>query len=251
MDVPTPTDARLQAARGLLAAAQRVCVLTGAGVSAESGVPTFRGAGGLWRDHDPMSLATPEAFSRDPVLVWDFYNWRRTLITKVQPNPAHHAIVRLEARAPHFTLVTQNVDGLHRRAGNQHIIELHGDIWSTRCLSCGDVVLDHGPDRVDLGPAPACQTCGGLLRPNVVWFGENLDPHRWQAAVEACATCQVLLVVGTSATVQPAASLALLAKERGATVIEVNLEPTAHSDFLNVTLLGKAGEILPRLVPDV
>ncbi len=219
--------------------------LTGAGVSAESGVPTFRGPGGLWENHRPEELATPQAFARDPALVWRWYNWRRELISRCQPNPAHLALASSERPGRDFTLITQNVDGLHRQAGSSAPLEIHGNLWRTRCLGCGQVREER---RLDLPAPPQCASCGGLLRPDVVWFGENLDgdllDRAWQAAQEA----QVMLVAGTSAVVQPAASLALVAKRAGAYVIEVNLEPTPNSGQVDLSLQGQAGDILPRLL---
>jgi NAD-dependent deacetylase len=238
-------DRELEAVRQALMKAQRVAVLTGAGISAESGVPTFRGADGLWRHYDVTQLATPEAFSRDPKLVWEFYNWRRRLISGLTFNPAHKALVELESGIPQFTLVTQNVDGLHGKAGSRNLLEIHGNLWKVRCLQCHRVHLDESPD---MGPLPHCENCGGLLRPHVVWFGESLDSDLLQRAIQAARSSEVMLVIGTSAVVQPAASLALEAKWAGALVAEINLERTPHSDQLDFSLLGKAGEIVPRLV---
>ena len=238
-------DRELASLRDALMEAERVAVLTGAGISAESGVPTFRGADGLWRNHDVMELATPEAFSRDPKLVWEFYNWRRRLISGLTFNPAHKALAELESKVPHFTLISQNVDGLHGKAGSRNLLEIHGNLWKVRCLQCHRVHVDESPD---MGPLPRCEKCGGLLRPHVVWFGESLDSNLLQQAVQAARTAEVMLVIGTSAVVQPAASLALEAKDAGALVAEINLERTPHSDRLDFSLLGKAGEIVPRLV---
>ena len=238
-------DRELASLRDALMKAERVAVLTGAGISAESGVPTFRGADGLWRNHDVMELATPEAFSRDPKLVWEFYNWRRRLISGLTFNPAHKALAELESKVPHFTLISQNVDGLHGKAGSRNLLEIHGNLWKVRCLQCHRVHVDESPD---MGPLPRCEKCGGLLRPHVVWFGESLDSNLLQQAVQAARTAEVMLVIGTSAVVQPAASLALEAKAAGALVVEINLERTPHSDRLDFSLLGKAGEIVPRLV---
>lgn len=238
-------DRELASLRDALMKAKRVAVLTGAGISAESGVPTFRGADGLWRNHDVMQLATPEAFSRDPKLVWEFYNWRRRLISGLTFNPAHKALAELESKVPHFTLISQNVDGLHGKAGSRNLLEIHGNLWKVRCLQCHRVHVDESPD---MGPLPRCEKCGGLLRPHVVWFGESLDSNLLQQAVQAARTAEVMLVIGTSAVVQPAASLALEAKDAGALVAEINLERTPHSDRLDFSLLGKAGEIVPRLV---
>lgn len=231
--------------RTKLAGARSVVVLTGAGVSAESGVPTFRGADGLWRQYRAEDLATPEAFRRDPKLVWEWYDWRRQLIAKCQPNPAHYAIAFLERQAPEFLLITQNVDGLHRLAGSVGMVELHGNLWRVRCLQDGSIT-----DRLDIPLEtipPRCE-CGGLLRPDVVWFGEALSSDALQHAFEAAESCDVFLVVGTSAVVQPAASLPMLARNKGAYVVEVNLEPTPLTPIAHESHHGKAGEILPRLL---
>jgi NAD-dependent deacetylase len=226
-------------------AARRVVVLTGAGVSAESGVPTFRGADGLWGRHRAEDLATPEAFARDPRLVWEWYEWRRQLIATRRPNPAHEAIAALEARAQEFLLITQNVDGLHRRAGSRRLVELHGSLWRVRCLAEGTVTEN---PEVPLPSLPPCCACGALLRPDVVWFGEALPAHAIRQAYDAAEACDVMLVVGASALVQPAASLPTIGKAHGAYVVEVNLEPTPLSAFADESHHGKAGEVLPRLL---
>jgi NAD-dependent deacetylase len=225
----------------------RVTVLTGAGISAESGVPTFRGADGLWKNYQATDLATPGAFAKDPELVWEFYNWRRGLVSKITYNPAHKALVELEGLIPEFTLITQNVDGLHLLAGSQNLLEIHGNLWRVRCTKCGKVTLDRSPN---MGHLPECNTCGGLLRPGVVWFGESLDPAILHQAMEASKSCQVMLVIGTSSVVQPAASLAFEAKSGGALLAEINLERTPNSEIMDFVLLGKAGEIVPKLVED-
>ena len=237
---PTP----LQLAAQRLGQAHKVAVLTGAGISAESGVPTFRGPGGLWENYRPEELATPQAFARDPELVWRWYVWRRGLIAQCRPNPAHLALAELERRVDHLTLITQNVDGLHRLAGSRNLLEVHGNLWMVRCTACGALYEERA---LDLPARPACRQCGGLLRPHVVWFGESLDGSILDAAWRAAAGCEVMLVVGTSAVVQPAAGLASVAKQAGAFVIEVNLEPTPNSREVDVSLMGKAGEILPQL----
>ncbi len=233
----------------LLRAAGSISVLTGAGVSAESGVPTFRGADGLWQSYRPEDLATPGAFARDPRLVWEWYDWRRGLIAACPPNPAHLALVEIENRAAaaggSFHLLTQNVDGLHRLAGNRNLTELHGCLWRVRCPNCSQRSEDR---RVPIPIVPTCATCGGTLRPDVVWFGEPLDPGVLAEAASAAENCDLMLVIGTSAVVQPAASLAETARRSGAAVIEINLEPTPYTGRLDVTLLGRAGEILPRLI---
>jgi len=234
----------LEQARERLVAAQSVAVLTGAGISAESGIPTFRGAGGLWNNYRAEDLATPEAFARDPRLVWEWYNWRRELIAKAKPNPAHLALVKLEIAKAGFTLITQNVDGLHDLAGSGRILKLHGDIWRLRCTTCGS----NWPDRRALPKLPPHCACGGLARPGVVWFGEALPEGMMKEAEHAVAACQVFLVIGTSAVVYPAAGLVPFAKQSGATVIEINPEPTAFSDAVDFALQGPAGELLPRLL---
>jgi NAD-dependent deacetylase len=227
--------------------AHRVCVLTGAGISAESGIPTFRGAGGLWREFRAEQLATPEAFRRDPKLVWEWYDWRRGLVLAAQPNAGHVALAEFERRrASGFTLVTQNVDGLHDRAGSRAVCKLHGDLWTLRCLECGAEAHD---ERVPLPELPPrCEGCGGMLRPGVVWFGEALPEAALYAAFQAASTCDVMLVVGTSSQVYPAAALGPLARQAGARVIEVNVEETAHSGLADVSLRGAAGTVLPGIL---
>ncbi len=228
-----------------LGRARRVAALTGAGVSAESGVPTFRGADGLWRQYRAEDLATPDAFRRDPTLVWEWYDWRRQLIAKCQPNPAHHAIAFLERGSAEFLLITQNVDGLHRLAGNVRMVELHGNLWRVRCTE-----EEKTRENLDV-PLPAipprCE-CGALLRPDVVWFGEALPPEALQKAFEFAESCDVFLMVGTSALVQPAASLPAIARRRGAYLVEVNLEPTPLTPLAHESYHGKAAEILPGLL---
>lgn len=238
-------DADIRQARSWLTSSERVIVLTGAGISAESGVPTFRGEDGLWQGFRATDLATPQAFARDPKLVWNFYNWRRQLLAPLQPNPAHTALVTLEEKIPHFSLITQNIDDLHRKAGSKNLIEMHGNIWIVRCTRCQEVTRN---EEVPLPELPSCPECGGLLRPQVVWFGEQLDPDILERAFAATRSCDTMLVVGTSAVVQPAASLAIIAKEQGARVVEVNLEPTVYTHQLDLALQGKAGELLPQLV---
>jgi NAD-dependent deacetylase len=222
-----------------------VAALTGAGISAESGIPTFRGAGGLWKNFRAEELATPQAFACDPRLVWEWYNWRREIIAKAAPNAAHHALVRLEAAKPAFTLITQNVDGLHDLAGSARILKVHGDIWRMRCTACGA----HWPDRrAALPKLPPHCACGGLARPGVVWFGEELPDGIMQEAEHAAASTQVFLVIGTSAVVYPAAGLVPLAKQSGATVIEINPEQTAFSAMVDFSFQAPAGDLLPKLL---
>ncbi len=237
----------LTQARAWLAGATSVAVLTGAGISAESGVPTFRGPEGLWREFKPEELATPEAFARDPRLVWEWYDWRRSIVAKAAPNGAHKALVRLEIRKPGFTLITQNVDGLHDLAGSGKILKLHGDIWRLRCTECG---ANFPNRRVPLPKLPPHCACGGLARPGVVWFGEPLPEGMMKEAEHAAAAAQVFLVIGTSAVVYPAAGLIPYAKQAGARVIEINPEPTAATAIVDCSLHGPAAEILPALVAD-
>jgi NAD-dependent deacetylase len=221
-----------------------VAVLTGAGISAESGVPTFRGEGGLWRNFRAEQLATPEAFRRDPALVWEWYNWRRGLIDSCAPNAAHATLAEMEAALPDLTLITQNVDGLHQAAGSRNVLELHGDIWRMRCTGCGRVSEDR---RVPLPEIPPrCPECGALLRPDVVWFGESLPLEVLDAAWAAAARCRLMLVVGTSAVVQPAASLPIVALRNGARLVEVNPAETPLSAHAHETLRGPAAEVLPE-----
>jgi NAD-dependent deacetylase len=233
-----------EAARALRAA-DRLCVLTGAGVSAESGVNTFRGPGGLWEGQRAEDIATPGAFARDPRFVWRFYNARRTALRAIRPNPGHEALVALERRwtPARFTLVTQNVDGLHRAAGSEAVVELHGNIRRVRCTECA-LIEDRGFEPLD--ELPKCKECDALLRPDVVWFHEALPAAAWRAADAALANCGCLLVVGTSAVVYPAAGLIDSALELGKPVIEVNPEPAASGPVIRLS--GPSGQILPRLV---
>jgi NAD-dependent deacetylase len=239
-------DAALERAAALLRRAERVAALTGAGISAESGLATFRGAGGLWEGHRVEDVATPQAFRRDPRLVWRFYNQRRAALHTVQPNPGHHALVQMQHRwEDRFTLITQNVDGLHRVAGCDDLLELHGCLLQVRCTGC-ESREDRGIEPLD--DLPHCKKCGAMLRPDIVWFGEMLPEGVWERAELATGRCDCFLVVGTSAVVYPAAGLIDVARMNGAKVIEVNLTQTAASDRADVGLYGPSGEILPRLV---
>ncbi|HEX8991125.1 MAG TPA: NAD-dependent deacylase [Anaerolineales bacterium] len=229
-----------------LRASRRIAVLTGAGVSQESGLRTFRDPQtGLWAKHRPEDLASPAAFHRDPKLVWDWYAWRREALKGVRPNAGHYALVELERRAPEFTLATQNVDGLHRMAGSQHLLELHGNIQRVRCSECGRFPEDW-PESAD--EVPHCAVCGGLLRPDVVWFGEPLPRTELEQAVAASRSCELFFSIGTSGIVQPAASLAHAARHRGAVLVEVNPDRTPLTPKVDYFLQGKSGEILPELV---
>lgn len=225
--------------------AKQVCVLTGAGISAESGVPTFRGQGGLWRNKDPMKLASIQGFLENPKEVWEFYNWRRDIISKVTYNKAHEAIAQLEGKKEKFLLITQNVDGLHTLAGSKKLLEIHGNIWWVKCHSCSFTYEDRTPN---LGELPKCPKCGGLLRPGVVFFGEPLDRDVLKQCYNYLRNTDLMLIVGTSSVVEPAASFGLIAKQNGAILVEINLEKTPNTKYMDYAIHGKAGEILPKLV---
>jgi len=237
----------IERAVAALRGARHVCVITGAGVSAESGVPTFRDAlTGHWSKFNPEDLATPEAFERDPRFVWDWYESRREMIRRVQPNPGHYALAELSRHVPRLTLVTQNVDGLHQRAGSHGVLEYHGNILRDRCTVERTIAT-----RSDNSPGdglPRCAACGGLLRPDVVWFGEAIPAGPMLAAAEAAGDCDVFLSIGTSSLVYPAAGLAECALDAGATVIEINPNPTDLSATASIALNGASGALLPRLL---
>jgi NAD-dependent deacetylase len=231
---------------GALRAARAVVVLTGAGISAESGVPTFRDAqSGLWGKYRPEDLATPEAFQRNPKLVWEWYAWRRERAHSVSPNAGHVALAEMERRLPSFTLVTQNVDNLHRRAGSTNIIELHGNITRVKCFE-----NNHPAEKWSEATEapPRCAKCGGRLRPDVVWFGENLPDGVFEGALAATYECSVFFSIGTSSLVYPAAALPLAALERGAIVVEVNPNATSLARSAHYAFAEPSGEFLPRLV---
>jgi len=233
----------------LLIRTSKLAALTGAGVSQESGLRTFRDAQtGLWSQYKPEELASPEAFARDPKLIWDWYAWRREAVKAVRPNQGHYVLVEIEQRVSQFTLITQNVDGLHRMAGSQNLLELHGNIQRVRCAECYTFTETWGDDTESV---PRCEVCGGLLRPDVVWFGETLPRDQLERAIEAARTCEVFLSIGTSGVVQPAASLAHAAHNRGAVVVEINAEPTLLTPKTDYFIQGKSGEILPELVKAV
>jgi NAD-dependent deacetylase len=239
-------DELIDRATAALRKARRVCVLTGAGISAESGIPTFRDAlTGLWEKFNPEDLATPAAFERDPKFVWEWYEFRRDLIRKVEPNPGHHALVELARLVPRLTLVTQNVDGLHQRAGSRGVLEYHGNILRDRC-TVEQIIADRSEDS--RRGVPRCAACGGLLRPDVVWFGEAIPVGPMMAAAEAAQGCDLFLSIGTSSLVYPAAGLAEAALAAGATVVEINTGRTELSDAATLVLGGPSGIVLPRLV---
>ncbi len=233
-------------ARRWLRDAEHVVVLTGAGMSAESGIPTFRGASGLWKQFRAEELATPQAFAARPNLVWEWYNWRRELIAEAQPHAGHYAVARMERHIPHFRLVTQNVDGLDEQAGIREVVKLHGDIWQTVCTRCGerrenrDVPISALPPRCPCHPE-------ALLRPGVVWFGEALPAAEWDRAVAAIECAELLLVVGTSAVVYPASSLITMGIRNGAHTVEINPQSTPLSRDMDMRLVGSASEVLPAL----
>jgi len=249
----------LEEARNLLRSADALCVLSGAGVSAESGVPTFRGEDGLWKSHSPEELATPQAFRRDPRLVWEWYDWRRGKILACQPNPGHQALARLALGSRSVRIVTQNVDGLHEAAAQDAAagsdpspalpLELHGSIFRVRCTKC-TYKIPHREPIVTETPEdlPRCPVCSGLLRPDIVWFGESLDPAVISEAFRVAQTSQVCLVVGTSALVHPAASVPLATRDAGGSIIEVNPTETPLTHLARVCLRGASGEVLPRLL---
>jgi NAD-dependent deacetylase len=222
-----------------------VAVLTGAGISAESGIPTFRGDDGLWKKFRPEELARFDAFMQNPELVWEWYRYRREILTSARPNAAHLALAAMEQQHRSFTIITQNIDNLHQRAGSHTIHELHGNIMRDRCLQCGKYSAN---DYIQPPQGlPRCRLCGGLMRPDVVWFGEMLPEEEWSLSVRAAERANLFLVIGTSAVVQPAASLPVIAKRAGAYVVEINSERTPLSPHADEVLIGKAGEILPAI----
>ncbi len=230
----------------LMGRVSRVAVLTGAGISAESGVPTFRGKEGLWGKFRPEELATMEAFMANPQVVWEWYQWRRQLVGQVQPNPGHRALAEMESLFDQFTMITQNVDGLHQQAGSRNILELHGNIMRNRCLECGR----QAPEAIDIDPdhLPTCEACGGQLRPDVVWFGEMLNAKTIEAAFNAAEQAELFFSIGTSAIVHPAASLPVAAKRSGATLVEINPERTPLSDLADFCIQSPSGQFLPELL---
>lgn len=240
------TEKILREIAPILAQARRVVVLTGAGVSAESGVPTFRDAlTGLWANYRPEELATPEAFAQNPKLVWDWYQWRRELVERAEPNAAHRALAELENRVPKFTLITQNVDGLHQRAGSRNVFELHGAIRRVKCSAEGRVVTEWTADGEI---PPRCPHCGAKLRPDVVWFGETLPEGALNSAIEASVECDFFCSIGTSGVVEPAASLPSVAAQFGAMTLTNNLDVTTSAAPPAYAINGQAGTILPALL---
>jgi NAD-dependent deacetylase len=242
----------IAAARDLLRGAARVVVLTGAGISAESGVPTFRGADGLWKTHRAEDLATPEAFARDPRLVWEWYGWRREVVAACMPNAAHVALAGATRERPGMRIVTQNVDGLHAMAGGGGAtppLELHGSLFRSRCTRCDASWDDRHPvDASSVATLPRCLECGALARPGVVWFGESLNPRVLAEAVRLASMADVCLVVGTSAVVYPAAGLADLTRRAGGAVVEINVAATPLTDAATISIRGTAASVIPALL---
>jgi NAD-dependent deacetylase len=240
------TDDKLNMLAARLKRATRVTILTGAGVSAASGVPTFRGSGGLWRQFRAEDLATATAFSRDPVLVWEWYAWRRQLISACQPNAAHDVIGRWSKAFNRCIVITQNVDDLHVKAGTANLVRVHGSLWELSCWrACGAPPWRDEAVPLESLP-PSCAACGGLARPAVVWFGETLPQRAVAAATESC-ECDVFLTIGTSAVVYPAAGLVHEARRRGAFTAEINLEATPASDVVDLAIHGAADQLLPNI----
>ena len=231
-----------------LARARSIAVLTGAGISAESGVPTFREADGLWKKFRPEDLANVHAFLRNPELVQGWYHYRATLVRQVVPNPGHHALVALEDLVDDFTLVTQNVDNLHQRAGSQNVVELHGNITRNHCIDCSSPATAEALAALASESRAVCSSCGGLIRPDVVWFGEMLPTEAIDRAHDSAHRADVFLSIGTSAVVYPAAMIPILARDAGAYVAEINIEPSAIARDIDEVVLGPSGEVLPLLL---
>ncbi len=227
----------------VIVSARHMVALTGAGISQESDVPTFRGNDGLWRQYDPMELATPEAFKRDPGLVWEWYSWRQGLIANCRPNPAHTTLARWARDGLLKALITQNVDGLHERAGSEDVIEVHGNLWRVRCTECDYRAHLSAP----ASGVPECPECGALLRPDVVWFGEALDAAVLARVWQELHLADACIVIGTSAVVYPAAQFPATVKSQGGAVIEVNVEETPLTPIADVHVRGRAGEVLPAI----
>ncbi len=241
----TELEDKIAQAQQEIQKASHIVVLTGAGISAESGVPIFRGEEGLWQNYRPEELATPDAFWKDPKLVWEWYDWRRNAVKDAKPNPGHYALAELEHYVQKITLITQNIDGLHQIAGSHDVIEMHGNIWQIKCTKCGEIEQSFEVPLPEL--PPKCKKCGELARPNVVWFGEMIDMSVIDAALGAIEQCQVMLIIGTSGVVEPAASMGLVAKQTNKTVIEINLDETPSAGLYDIVIREKSGEILPLL----
>ena len=230
----------------LVSNSNEIVVLTGAGISAESGIPTYRGEEGLWKNYSPQELATPEAFFRNPELAWEWYDSRRAIMKNARPNPGHFAITALEKEKRDFTLITQNVDGLHFAAGTRNVIELHGSLWEIKCTECERTEKNYQVPIPKL--PPKCDACDAVMRPNTVWFGEIIPMERIDRCLFAIEQCDLLLIVGTSGVVEPAASMGLIAKKSEKPVVEINLDVTPGTGLYDASVMGKSGEVLPLLV---
>jgi len=230
--------------------ANNIVILTGAGISAESGVPTFRGKDGFWNKYTPQELASPEAFSKNPSLVWEWYKWRQKLVLGVEPNAGHYALAEFEKiftlLEKKFSIITQNVDSLHKRAGNRNVYELHGNLMKNKCTSCTYTMTINEVDESKI--IPLCPKCNEIMRPGVVWFGESLPEYELLKSYELVETCDLFFSIGTSSVVQPAASLPIQAVENGAYVVEINSERSSIADFMSEVIIGKSGEILPEIL---
>ncbi|EMS86780.1 SIR2 family NAD-dependent protein deacylase [Leptospira noguchii] len=229
---------------------QKISAISGAGISAESGIPTFRGNEGLWKNFRAEDLATPEAFSKNPKLVWEWYLWRRNIIESKRPNPGHEALVILEKSHPDFFLITQNVDGLHSQAGSKKLTEIHGNIFINRCISCGQESKEKISENTTPLP-PQCKNCNSFLRPGVVWFGESYDDRKLNASILRMEGTDLLLILGTSGSVSMPVYLAQIAKDSGAFLVEINPERSSFSSSVDLFLQGKTGEVLPLLVREI
>ena len=236
-------DEKILAAKQIIDTSSKITVLTGAGISAESGIPTFRDNDGMWNNIRPQDIASPHAFKKDPELVWEWYDWRRRIINKANPNQGHYALAEIERQKEKFTLITQNIDGLHEIAGSINLMELHGNIWEIRCEKCDTVNKNYEVPLPEI--PPKCNKCGEITRPNVVWFEEIIPMHMIDQALLSIEESDLMLIIGTSGIVEPAASMGLLAKQSGKQVIEIHLEETPNSAIYNISLQGKSGEILP------
>ncbi len=241
-------DRKIGQVADLLQRAVSVVAFTGAGISAESGVPTFRDNNGLWEGYDPMKVATPEGFKEDPRTVWRFYHKRRQQAQQVKPNPAHLALAELESIRNNFLIITQNIDGLHQQAGSKNVIELHGSLFKARCTKCSCQLDLNSCSQEILSDEPSCPKCNSLLRPAVVWFYEPLPEEEFSAAMESADNCDLMFSIGTSAEVHPAASFVWQAKANGAVIVEINPKPTAASQIADISFRIAAGEILPKIV---
>ncbi|NIP31428.1 MAG: NAD-dependent protein deacylase [Candidatus Dadabacteria bacterium] len=230
----------------LIQESEKITVLSGAGISAESGVPIFRGDGGLWNNYRPEELATPKAFFENPEIVWQWYDWRRSLMKKAEPNAGHYALTELQRQKEKFTLITQNVDGLHQKAGTQDLIEMHGNLWEIRCTKCGHIEKNYEVPLKEL--PPMCDKCGELMRPNIVWFNEIIPMQVIDKCLLAIEDSDLFLIIGTSGIVEPAASFGILAKQNEKPVIELNLEQSPNTGLYDISIRAKSGEVLPLLV---